>query len=322
MAAPSAVAPGSLGLGVRADPRVDSTSATSARTRAPGFVRAGPQLIVGPERRRQDDPPRGDRPAGLGPLPPDVGRRRARPLGQRPRPGRGPRRPARRSRSRSSGPARRTGGPEADPGQRRRPAGGRARRAAPDRRLRPRGDAPRRRLAGSPARGDRPARDAALAGLRRTTSRPTAGRSSSGTASCVPSGRSRRRATSCGSGTRRSSTPAARSSPRGCGSSTTSPGRWRGPTPRSRRRRPAPARLGGEYVTNAPALPGESPRDALARRLVETAEKEVWNGSTLIGPHRDDLVFRMDGRDLAGVRVARPAADRDPRAQARRARPR
>ncbi len=53
------------------------------------------------------------------------------------------------------------------------------------------------------------------------------------------------------------------------------------------------------YATNAPALPGESPRDALARRLVETADKEVWNGSTLIGPHRDDIVFEMGGRDLA-----------------------
>lgn len=61
----------------------------------------------------------------------------------------------------------------------------------------------------------------------------------------------------------------------------------------------AAARLEVGYETNAPALPGESPRDALARRLVETAEKEVWNGSTLIGPHRDDVVFRLDGRDLA-----------------------
>ncbi len=60
------------------------------------------------------------------------------------------------------------------------------------------------------------------------------------------------------------------------------------------------ARLGIGYVTNAPALSGESPRDALARRLVETAEKEVWNGSTLIGPHRDDLVFTLDDRDMAG----------------------
>ena len=57
--------------------------------------------------------------------------------------------------------------------------------------------------------------------------------------------------------------------------------------------------LGLEYVTNAPAHPGEAPRDALARRLAETAEKELWNGTTLVGPHRDDLSFVMDGRDLA-----------------------
>jgi DNA replication and repair protein RecF len=54
------------------------------------------------------------------------------------------------------------------------------------------------------------------------------------------------------------------------------------------------------YSTNAPALPGESPHDALERRLAETAEKEVWNGSTLVGPHRDDIVFELGGRDLAG----------------------
>jgi DNA replication and repair protein RecF len=62
----------------------------------------------------------------------------------------------------------------------------------------------------------------------------------------------------------------------------------------------AAAKLEMGYVTNAPALPGESPRDALERRLRETAEKEVWNGTTLIGPHRDDVAFSLDGRDLSG----------------------
>jgi DNA replication and repair protein RecF len=62
----------------------------------------------------------------------------------------------------------------------------------------------------------------------------------------------------------------------------------------------AASRLTISYATNAPALPGESPRDALARRLAETADKEVWNGSTLVGPHRDDLVFGLDGRDMSG----------------------
>ena len=62
---------------------------------------------------------------------------------------------------------------------------------------------------------------------------------------------------------------------------------------------PAEERLTVGYQTNAPMRPGESPRDALARRLAETAEKEVWNGSTLVGPHRDDIAFELAGRDLA-----------------------
>jgi DNA replication and repair protein RecF len=55
------------------------------------------------------------------------------------------------------------------------------------------------------------------------------------------------------------------------------------------------------YVTNAPVRPEERPRDALARRLAETADKEVWNGATLVGPHRDDAAFLLDGRDMQGV---------------------
>ena len=67
----------------------------------------------------------------------------------------------------------------------------------------------------------------------------------------------------------------------------------------------APEEAGGNgltlrYETNAPLLPGETPRDALARRLAETVDKEIWNGSTLVGPHRDDVVFELGGRDLAG----------------------
>jgi DNA replication and repair protein RecF len=61
----------------------------------------------------------------------------------------------------------------------------------------------------------------------------------------------------------------------------------------------AAGRLLLRYDTNAPAFPGETPRDVLARRLGDTAEKEVWNGSTLVGPHRDDIVFELGGRDLA-----------------------
>lgn len=61
----------------------------------------------------------------------------------------------------------------------------------------------------------------------------------------------------------------------------------------------ATGRLALAYVTNAPQQAGESIRAALARRLAETADKEVWNGSTLVGPHRDDMAFELDGRALA-----------------------
>jgi DNA replication and repair protein RecF len=53
------------------------------------------------------------------------------------------------------------------------------------------------------------------------------------------------------------------------------------------------------YVTNAPPIDGETTRDALRRRLIDTREKEMWNGATLIGPHRDDVVFVNGERDLA-----------------------
>ena len=63
---------------------------------------------------------------------------------------------------------------------------------------------------------------------------------------------------------------------------------------------PGEGTLALRYVTNAPATDAETPWDALRRRLRETAEKELWNGSTLVGPHRDDAVFELDGRELAG----------------------
>jgi DNA replication and repair protein RecF len=52
------------------------------------------------------------------------------------------------------------------------------------------------------------------------------------------------------------------------------------------------------YVSNVEPRPGESRAEALRRRLGETAEKELWNGATLVGPHRDDLAFEAGGRDL------------------------
>ncbi len=63
---------------------------------------------------------------------------------------------------------------------------------------------------------------------------------------------------------------------------------------------PGEGRLTLRYVTNAPMAHGEDPAAALRRRLADTSEKELWNGTTLVGPHRDDLAFELDGRDLAG----------------------
>lgn len=63
---------------------------------------------------------------------------------------------------------------------------------------------------------------------------------------------------------------------------------------------PQEGRLALRYVTNAPSHPGEQPTDALRRRLAETREKEMWNGVTLVGPHRDDLAFELDERELSG----------------------
>jgi DNA replication and repair protein RecF len=62
---------------------------------------------------------------------------------------------------------------------------------------------------------------------------------------------------------------------------------------------PGEAELALVYDTSATPSPGETPGDAIRRRLAETADKEVWNGQTLIGPHRDDVRFLLGGRDLA-----------------------
>jgi DNA replication and repair protein RecF len=64
---------------------------------------------------------------------------------------------------------------------------------------------------------------------------------------------------------------------------------------------PGAGELRLRYVTNSPPGAGESQGAALARRLAETADKELWNGSTLVGPHRDDLAFELDGRGMASA---------------------
>jgi DNA replication and repair protein RecF len=52
------------------------------------------------------------------------------------------------------------------------------------------------------------------------------------------------------------------------------------------------------YTSNVEPRAGERHDEALLRRLLETAEKEAWNGATLVGPHRDDLIFEAGGRPL------------------------
>lgn len=54
------------------------------------------------------------------------------------------------------------------------------------------------------------------------------------------------------------------------------------------------------YLSKETPGPDETTRDAIRRRLAETAEKEQWNGQTLVGPHRDDVAFVSAGRDLSG----------------------
>ena len=62
---------------------------------------------------------------------------------------------------------------------------------------------------------------------------------------------------------------------------------------------PEDGQLSLRYATNAEPGPDEDAEAALRRRLAETAEKELWNGSTLVGPHRDDALFSLAGRDMA-----------------------
>ncbi len=51
------------------------------------------------------------------------------------------------------------------------------------------------------------------------------------------------------------------------------------------------------YVSGTLPRATEGWAEALHRRLLETADREVWNGATLVGPHRDDLSFEAGGRD-------------------------
>jgi len=47
------------------------------------------------------------------------------------------------------------------------------------------------------------------------------------------------------------------------------------------------------------APPLEELEAAYRRRIVDVREKELWNGVSLVGPHRDDLRVELAGRDVA-----------------------
>ena len=301
----------------RGDPARLDQPARSPGLRSPrGRLRARAAADLGPQRGRQDQPPRGDRAPGVGALAPDHGRRRADPLGTGPREGRGaPRRGHRRGRDRPR-PA-----PTAAPG-----ASGSGSTASAGEWARWTArcgswSSPRRRCCWSPARPGSGGRRSTSSrappprGTRRR-SRPTAGPSSSGTGSCARSGRRPPRATSCASGTARfldaggadrRGPPAPAGAPRGAAR----PGACRDRDRRGGGGHPGRAlfdeRAGGPRRDAAGDAGPPAGRDrgqgGLERRHAHRA-----------APRRPGLRARR--ARPGGLRLARPAADRDPLVQA------
>jgi DNA replication and repair protein RecF len=52
-------------------------------------------------------------------------------------------------------------------------------------------------------------------------------------------------------------------------------------------------------VETAAVPPPEELMEAYRRRIVSVREKELWNGVSLVGPHRDDLQVELGGREVA-----------------------
>jgi DNA replication and repair protein RecF len=55
----------------------------------------------------------------------------------------------------------------------------------------------------------------------------------------------------------------------------------------------------GRPARTQPAPPLEELEVAYRRRITEVREKELWNGVSLVGPHRDDLRVELAGREVA-----------------------
>lgn len=63
----------------------------------------------------------------------------------------------------------------------------------------------------------------------------------------------------------------------------------------------APEHLEVEYVPGLPLAAGADPAAAFRRHLARTLSVDRRRGLTLAGPHRDDLVLRLDGREARTV---------------------
>ena len=306
---------------------LESLSLRDLRGYASLEVQFGPGTAarLGPERGRQDEPARGDRAPRLGPLAPDVDRRGAHPLGERPGPRRGrasgrtgvDRRAGRRSRSRSVR--------DGAGGQRKRiRVNGVARRAAaPGRACSGPSCSRPRTCSSSPAR--RVLRRAAIDTL-------AASRSPSFAAELATYGRAlqqrngllrairegRPAATSCATGTRPSSSAGQRGR-RGPAGDARGARRAAPPGPRRDRPRRGPADrpLRDQRPAAARRVGPRRARPATRRDGREGGLERV--DARRAAPRRPRL--RARGPRPGRVRLARPAADGDPRPQARRARP-
>ncbi len=61
---------------------------------------------------------------------------------------------------------------------------------------------------------------------------------------------------------------------------------------------PGEGEIGAEYACQVPVGTAEEMAAAYGALLPERREHEVWQGATLVGPHRDDLRIAADGRPL------------------------
>ncbi len=64
---------------------------------------------------------------------------------------------------------------------------------------------------------------------------------------------------------------------------------------------PGEGRLTVGSISNAPCDGGEDCPDGAPPTALETAKEGLWNGATHVGARRDDIAFRLDVLDLAGL---------------------